>query len=105
MNKGHKNIVHVKSQNPPIVELDSAAHAAYIRFSRDKVKRTVVVDVNHCLVTMDLDDKGEVIGVELVNVAEFGIESLIKKAGLTGMSAESLRNARYVPANTEPLAV
>lgn len=105
MNKGHKNIIHVKSEAPPVVELDSAAHSAYIRFSRAKVDRTVVVDVDHCLVTMDVSEKGDVIGVELVGVAEFGIEGLLKKAGLRGVSPEHLRGTRYIPANAEPVAV
>jgi len=104
MTKSHKNIVHVKSKNPPIVELDSAAHAAYIRFSRDKVEKTLVVSVNHCLVTIDTDKSGDVVGVELLGVTEFGIETLVKKARIQ-LSQESMRSARYVPANTGLMAV
>jgi uncharacterized protein YuzE len=104
MTKNHKNIIKVDSTNSPVVELDSAAHAAYIRFSNDKVQKTVVVDVDDCLVTMDLNETGSVIGVELVGVAEFRIDALIKRARITGVSPEMIRNARYVPANAEPLA-
>jgi uncharacterized protein YuzE len=105
MQGNHKNVIHVNSPNPPIVELDSAAHAAYIRFASEKVDRTVVVDVDHCLVTMDLSEKGTVIGIELVGVAEFGIRELMKKARVEGVSDELIQNARYVPANAEPVAV
>lgn len=104
MAKNHKNIIHVQSKNPPVVELDSAAHAAYIRFTREKVKRTVVVTVDHCLVTMDLTDNGDVIGIEMVGVKEFSIDELIKKAGIRGVSPEMVKNTRYVPANAEALA-
>jgi uncharacterized protein YuzE len=104
MTKSHKNIIHVESKNPPVVELDSAAHAAYIRFSRDKVKKTAVVSVDRCLVTIDLNTAGEVIGIELVGVKEFSIGQLIKKAGITGISPEMVRDTRYIPANAEPVA-
>ncbi len=101
----HKNIIHVKAKVAPVVELDSAAHAAYIRFSKNKVSRTVVVDVDHCLVTMDVDKDGEVIGIELAGIAEFGVEELLRKARIEGISPEMLRRTRYVPANREPVAV
>jgi uncharacterized protein YuzE len=100
----HRNIIHVESQNPPIVELDSAAHAAYVRFSREKVARTEIIDVSHSLVTMDLTEDGKVVGVELTGISEFGVESLVKKAGI-GVRPEMLRRTRYVPANAEPVAV
>ena len=97
----HKNIIHVVSKNPPTVELDSAAHAAYIRFSNERVEKTAVVDVDNCLVTMDIAESGNVIGVELVGVQEFQIDSLIEKAGIRGISDEMIRKTRYVPANAE----
>jgi hypothetical protein len=105
MTTNHKNVIHVKGKNPPVVELDSAAHAAYVRFSNDRVKQTHVVEVDHCLVTMDTNEAGDVIGIELLGVAEFGVETLMKKAGVQGISPEMIRNTRYVPANAEPVAV
>ncbi len=105
MAKPHKNIIQVESTSDPVVELDTSAGAAYIRFSRQKISRTEVINVDHCLVTMDIDAKGGVIGIEMVGVAEFGIEKLIKKAGINGVSAEQMRNARYVSANAEAVAV
>jgi|SRR5580698_873181 uncharacterized protein YuzE len=103
MTKSHKNIIQVESRNPPIVELDSAAHAAYVRFSNDKVKRTEVVEVSRSLVTMDLNEAGGVVGVELVGIKEFKIEALIKKAGIRGVTDYMLRKTSYVPANREPV--
>jgi uncharacterized protein YuzE len=104
MTKRHKNILQVHAKNPPVVELDSAAHAAYVRFSNEKVVRTVVIDVNRCLVTADLAQNGDVIGVELVGVGEFGIEKLLEKAGIRGVSDGMLQSTRYVAANVEPVA-
>ena len=103
MTKSHKNIIQVESKNPPVVELDSAAHAAYVRFSNDKVDRTEIIGVNRSLVTMDLNEAGSVIGVELVGIKEFKIESLIKKAGIRGVTDYMLKRTSYVPANPEPV--
>lgn len=105
MSVRHKNIINVNSTKPPVVELDSASHAAYIRFSDAKITKTHVVDVDHCLVTMDTSESGEVVGVELLGVIEFGIQALMKKARIGGLSPELLRRTRYVPANAEPVAV
>ena len=105
MNVRHKNIINVKSDKPPVVELDSASHAAYVRFSEAKVKKTHTIDVDHCFVTMDTDENGEVIGVELLGVIEFGVQALMKKARIGGLSPELLQHTRYVPANAEPVAV
>jgi uncharacterized protein YuzE len=105
MSVRHKNIINVKSERPPVVELDSASHAAYIRFSDAKVNKTHTVDVDHCLVTMDTDDNGDVVGVELLGVVEFGVQALMTKAGISGLSPELIQRTRYVPANAEPVAV
>jgi len=88
----HRNIIHVESQNPPIVELDSAAHAAYVRFSREKVARTEIIDVSHSLVTMDLTEDGKVVGVELTGISEFGVESLVKKSRNWSSSRDAASN-------------
>jgi hypothetical protein len=103
MTKNHKNIILVDSQTPPVVELDSAAHAAYVRFSNKKIHKTAVVDVRDVLVTMDLDIDAGVVGVELVGVKDFTIKALFKRAGITGMSDKILQRTSYVPANPEPV--
>jgi len=100
--KQHKNIIHVNSKAAPIVELDSACRAAYLRFSKEPVKKTVVVDVVGSVVTMDLDVQGHVVGVELVGVLDFRVDTLLRKAGIRGVSPAMLRNTRYVPATLQP---
>lgn len=93
-----KHLVKLKSEKPPVVELDSEALAAYVRFSSKKVARTAPVTTEGCIVTIDFDSAGEVVGVELVGVREFGIAQLLKKAGLP-FSKQIAEEARYVPAN------
>ncbi len=63
--KTEHHVITLKTRNPPVVELDSAAMAAYVRFSRRKVARTDVLDSRKSTVTVDFDSAGEVIGIEL----------------------------------------
>ena len=96
----HQNIINVNTKNPPIVELDSSAHAAYVRFSNKKVAETKVVTEDKYTVTIDMDADGEVIGVEIVGVEEFQVGCLLKMAGVT-VPKPMLDRARYVPAKLQ----
>lgn len=95
-----QSIIHVKAKNPPIVELDSSAHAAYVRFSSKRVSQTKVVTEEKCTVTIDVDSDGEVIGVEFVGVQEFQVGCLLKMAGVT-IPKPMLDRASYVPAKLQ----
>lgn len=90
--------VVIKCKKPPVVELDSAACAAYVRFTRKKVAKTKLVTSKGCVVTMDLDANGEVIGVELVGVRQFGIVELLEKARIKPPPKRLLEKTAYVPA-------
>jgi uncharacterized protein YuzE len=96
----HRNIIHVNAKNPPVVELDSSAHAAYVRFSHKRVSETKVVTEDKCTVTMDLDSDGEVIGVEFVGVQEFQVGCLLKMAGVT-VPKPMLDRTSYIPAKLQ----
>lgn len=97
--KNHHSIV-LKTAAPLVVELDSEAHAAYVRFSKKKVARTQPITTDGCIVTVDFDANGEVVGIELVGVDEFGIRSLLEKTGLQKRIPKRLMDsARYLPAN------
>ena len=69
--KTEPHVITLKTKNPPVVGLESAAMAAYVRFSLLKVARTEVRDSRKSNVTVDFDASGEVIGIELVGVMEF----------------------------------
>ena len=96
-----KTSVKIQCPHPPVVELDSEAHAAYIRFNNRKVARTQPLHTDGCVITVDLDAHGEVIGIELVGVDEFGLEPLMKKAGMQAFPKRMMDRARYVPANSQ----
>ena len=100
MKKHHQ--IKIESTTPPTVELDSEAHAAYVRFSTKKVARTDVVACDKAIVTVDLAKDGSVIGVELVGVVEFTIQRLLEASGISAPS-RLMREARYIPAKRAEL--
>ncbi len=93
----NKNITKINSSKPPVVELDSAAHAAYVRFSRKKVARTEPVESGNVFITIDFAADGSVIGIELVGVDEFSIDTLLDKSRVQAPKALT-RKTRYIPA-------
>jgi uncharacterized protein YuzE len=92
-----KGSIQLRSKNPPVVELDSGAHAAYIRFSSAAVAKTKVLTDKTCIVTIDCDRKGDVVGVELLGVDNFNLRALLKQAHISLVSRKSLEEAKYVP--------
>ena len=96
----HHSVI-IRSQQPPVVELDSEAQAAYIRFTSHKVAKTEPLLTAGCIVTVDFDAAGEVIGIELVGVTEFGVEPLLKMAGVSPLPKRLAGRARYVPAKLQ----
>lgn len=99
MKTEHRDICLVRSNSPSTVEIDTEAGAAYVRFGRGKVSRTKVQQDDGVLITVDLDEKGKVPGVEIVGVEEFTIGSLLKKVPfLRGVAIEE-RKVCYVPAS------
>jgi uncharacterized protein YuzE len=95
----HVHHIVVRENRPPVVELDSEAHAAYVRFSNEKVERTEVVETEGCIVTMDIDAAGQIIGVELVGVYEFTLSALLEKAKLD-VPEPMKQRVRYVPTDS-----
>lgn len=77
--KNDTHILIVKSHSAPVVEIDTEAQAAYVRFKKAKVARTLRRRSKWPIVTIDLDDNGDVIGVEFVGVRHFNLEYLLKR--------------------------
>ena len=92
-----RGVIRVEVKMPPVVELDSEAHAAYVRVSPNAVACTEVVDNRKCIVTIDRDEHGDAVGIELVGVDIFNIETLLKKAKVS-LSKTAVRRTSYVPA-------
>jgi uncharacterized protein YuzE len=99
------NLVIVRSKMPPIVEIDTEAGAAYVRFKRaeTRVGRTQQLPRPGVVVTIDYDRDDEVIGIELIGVKEFGIVKLLSVAQVSAPNI-NLSEARYFGAGRRAMA-
>ena len=102
--KAWRGPIQIGSKNTPRVELDLEAHAAHVRFGDGRVARTDLVPTEGCLVTVDRDANGDVLGVEFVGIDRFNLPELMKWAGIA-LSETQIREAYYVLGNIkEPLS-
>ena len=89
----------VRSSKPPTVEIDTEVKAAYVRFSSAPVSKTKEVPSKSTwMATIDLDAKGQVVGVELLGVDCFEIKVLLKVLPVTVTHPEILGRTRYISA-------
>jgi uncharacterized protein YuzE len=98
----HRNVISIENSTPPTIEFDQSVSAWYIRFSRAKVAKTLSEDKPGPVVTIDLDARGKVVGVELIGMKEFSIENSLKIAGLRAPNID-FNKARFVTPNRADL--
>jgi uncharacterized protein YuzE len=98
--KNSKDFV-IPITEPPIVEIDTEATAAYIRLRDAKVARTERHESQKGLVMLDFDANGNVIGIEVIGQQEFSIRELIKQVPVKASDAV-LNQTRYVAADLRP---
>src|SRR4051812_19770236 len=85
---------------PPVVEIDTEAGAAYIRLRQAAVTRTGSYPSDLGLVMLDYNAAGEVVGIEVIGQREFSIRELLKLVPV--QAAESvLDRTRYVSAKLQ----
>ena len=82
---------------PPIVEIDTEATAAYVRLREANVARTEPFGSEHGLVMLDFDAAGNVVGIEIGGQQEFSIRELIKLVPVETTDSV-LDRTRYVTA-------
>ena len=85
---------------PPIVEIDTEAAAAYVRLREATVVRTEPFGSEHGMVMLDFDAEGNVVGIEFVGYREFSIRELIKLLPVQTTEA-ILDRTRYVSAELQ----
>jgi uncharacterized protein YuzE len=85
---------------PPVVEIDTEATAAYIRLRESKVARTEPYASDKGFVMLYFDTDGNVIGIEVVGQQEFSIRELIKQIPVEVTDAV-LNQTRYVAADLQ----
>ncbi|HEY5770279.1 MAG TPA: DUF2283 domain-containing protein [Terrimicrobium sp.] len=79
---------------PPVVEIDTEATAAYIRV------RTEPFESERGFVILDFDADGNVVGIEVIGLQEFSIRELIKLVPVQTTEA-LLDRTRYVSAKLQ----
>lgn len=57
------------------IEYDSYAKALYIRLQEKDAKRTVEINEN---LNLDMDEKGNLIGIEILNPEDYPLEKILK---------------------------
>lgn len=83
----------------PIVEIDTEAAAAYIRVSNESVTETQLIRDDDIVVTVDLDFKREVVGIEVVGTTEYTLDRLLEYSGIPVFAfSKSQWLTRYVRA-------
>ena len=85
---------------PPVVEIDTEATAAYIRLREAKIARTEPFGSEHGFVMLDFDAEGNVVGIEVVGQQEFSIRELIKLIPVQ-TTETILDRTRYVTAKLQ----
>ena len=90
--------ITVNTSNPPVVEIDTESRSAYVRFLSTAVARTIEPKqfANGQIVTIDLDSKGRVVGIELIGVEQFNIEALLVRVPMVTVKRQLLEKVRYV---------
>lgn len=94
--KVEKHSFVIKTKQPPQIEFDAAARAFYVRFKRAKITRTLSQEAERSHITIDLDEKGEVVGIEAIGVDNFSIDTVLKMARTTAPNINFAR-ARFSP--------
>lgn len=85
---------------PPVVEIDTEATAAYVRLREGPVAHTDPFASAAGLVMLDFDAAENVIGIEVVGQLEFSIRELIKSIPVR-VTESVLARTRYVSAKLQ----
>ena len=95
--KTERQTFMVKGAPATTIEVDTQVNAVYVRFKRAAVARTVARPSSMMHLAVDLDSRGEVIGIEAVGIKEFSLSFILHKASVKAPNVDVSR-ARYVPA-------
>jgi uncharacterized protein YuzE len=61
------------------VEFDYSSHSVYIRFKTAKIHKTLSDGRESRVLAIDVDSRGEIIGIELVGIQDFSISQIRRR--------------------------
>lgn len=91
----------IAAKGNPVVEIDTEATAAYVRFSRGKIAKTEPWGAPDSMVMVDYDRSGRILGIEVIGTQEFSISKLLRRTPVR-VSQEVQQRTRYVAAGLVP---
>jgi hypothetical protein len=89
----------IQGARPPVIEVDFACGAVYVRFGRGAVARTVARANARMHVAVDLDSQDKLIGIEAVGAKDISlrrVEEILQAAGVRHPNVD-MRGARFEP--------
>ena len=86
--KPEKQMFLVKSKTAPWVTVDAEVDAVYMYFRKGKVARTVSRPSEKMILNVDLDSRGEVMGIEAIGAGQVEIAKLLEAAHVRAPSVD-----------------
>lgn len=104
MNNSQHNISVASNSRNIAIHIDTSCGGVYVQFSDGKVVKTIDCSRNDEIVTVDLDAKGEAVGVEAIGLKSLSINQIFDtiKPHIPSISRESLDAAEI---SMPPIAV
>ncbi len=91
---------------PKVIEIDPSCRSVYIRFKTTNVHRTLSDSKRGPMTAIDLDAKGQVVGIELIGIPNFSVNA-IRRHFPERFKDLDLDRAEFMPApacRAEPIA-
>ena len=95
MKTSEHHLLNIRSDEPPIVEIDHQIGAVYVYFKRGVKIAQSIVRSEWPHIVIDLDGKAEVVGIEGLGLSEFTITTILQKADVRA-PARILAHTRYL---------
>jgi uncharacterized protein YuzE len=90
---------HIPLKITPVVEIDTEAEAAYLHITSGRIAETKIIRDDEIVVTVDLSERGELIGLEVVGTKDFTLDTLLDYANIPRHYFDSARwYTRYISA-------
>ncbi len=101
--KSERQMFVVHSKMAPVITVDSEVDAVYVYFKRCKVAKTVEIPSKTMILNVDLDARGEVVGIEAIGGRQLEVRKLLETAHVSAPGID-WSHARFRSAPADPVA-